>query len=674
MSGHDGHLALTRDQRVALEARGCSAADWSGVRVSEGFDPTRVGNVRFKGRVSIGPLKNEGRISNALIADCLIGANVRIENVGVRLAGYTVRDGAVLEDVGLIETRPGAAFGNGVVVEVLNEAGGRGVVLFNELSAQFAYLMCVHRYRDGLARKMTDLAMCRAAAHHGNTGSIGAGACISGVGRMIDVTVGAAARVEGASRLVNGTVLSSADAPATVGSDVQAEDFIISEGALVDGGAHLKGVYVGQACRLGRQFSAESSLFFANCELFHGEAVSVFAGPYTVSHHKSTLLIAGMFGFFNAGSGTNQSNHMYKLGPVHEGRLERGTKTGSGAYMMWPSYVGPFSIILGKHTRHVDTSLLPFSLLEATAEGRCSVVPGLTLGTVGTVRDGQKWPARDARSGSLRRDRISFEVLSPLTAGRMLGGATLLAETYASTGRDVDRVTVRGADLKRVLLPRAARTYRQAVESYVLEKVVNRAERAVEGGRPLREAFATAAEADGGERWVDLAGQLMPAGRLERLQGSIVVGDCRSVGDVEAAFDEAARARLEDEWAWVCRTYELLFEAQLGDLDAKRIVSHAEAFAASKEKFLRGVLADAGKEFAEPSRIGFGLDGGEAEAQADFDAVRGRFEDNDFVAGIRAEIEELPRRVEGLKRGLGLTEEVPSPPQPPAPPGGTPGM
>ena len=78
-----------------------------------------------------------------------------------------------------------------------------------------------------------------------------------------------------------------------------------------------------------KQFNHQNSVFFANSEGFHGEAVSIFAGPYTVTHHKSSLLIAGMFSFFNAGSGTNQSNHMYKLGPIHQGVVDRGSKTGS---------------------------------------------------------------------------------------------------------------------------------------------------------------------------------------------------------------------------------------------------------------------------------------------------------------------------------------------------------
>ena len=102
-----------------------------------------------------------------------------------------------------------------------------------------------------------------------------------------------------------------------------------------------------------------------------------------MTHHKSTLLIAGLFSFYNAGSGTNQSNHLYKLGPIHEGKLERGSKTGSFAYMMWPCRVGAFSVVLGKHSGTFDTTDYPFSHIEARSDGKTSMVPGLNMTTVG---------------------------------------------------------------------------------------------------------------------------------------------------------------------------------------------------------------------------------------------------------------------------------------------------
>jgi hypothetical protein len=220
-------------------------------------------------------------------------------------------------------TCPGATFGNGVEVVALNEAGGREVVIFNELSVQFAYLMCLHRYRPVLIKNLCEIAHSYVETIRCDRGRIGQGARIFSTKEILDLNVGPHAVIDAAASLVNGTILSSAEAPTLVGSNVVAEDFIIAEGTSVTGTVNLKKVYIGQGCRIGNQFSAENSLFFANCEAFLGEACSVFAGPYTVSHHKSTLLIACLLSFYNAGSGTNQSNHMYKLGPKLLQRRQR---------------------------------------------------------------------------------------------------------------------------------------------------------------------------------------------------------------------------------------------------------------------------------------------------------------------------------------------------------------
>ena len=84
--------------------------------------------------------------------------------------------------------------------------------------------------------------------------------------------------------------------------------------------------------------------------------VRYFSGPYTVTHHKSTLLLAGMFSFINAGSASNQSNHMFKLGPIHQGTLERGAKTTFDSYILLPARVGAFFLVIGRHVNHSYTS------------------------------------------------------------------------------------------------------------------------------------------------------------------------------------------------------------------------------------------------------------------------------------------------------------------------------
>ena len=170
-------------------------------------------------------------------------------------------------------------------------------------------------------------------------------------------------------------------------------------------------------------------MFFANTEAFHGEAVAVFGGPYTVTHHKSTLLIAGMYSFFNAGSGMNQSNHMYKLGPVHQGIVERGSKTGSSAYMLWPCRVGAYTAIMVKNLGNFDTSDFPFSYINVDHE-KSILTPGMNLFTVGTRRDSEKWPNRDKRKDPDKLDLINFDLFSPYIIEKVVTASRTLKELY----------------------------------------------------------------------------------------------------------------------------------------------------------------------------------------------------------------------------------------------------
>ncbi len=654
---------MTNEEIEALTRQGCRCADWSRVQVADPFDARRVQNAEFSGAVRLGStggtLSGEAGtekpcgIYHAALHNCSVGDSVRIANVGVHLANYRIGSHSLIENVGTLETRPGATFGNGVEIELVNEGGGREVVLFNRLNSQFAYLLCLHRYRTETIEKLQAIARAEAEKARADQGTIGRGARISNAGKIVDVNLGEGAVVDGASLLHNGTLLSSIDAPTLVGSDVQAKDFIIAEASQVSGGAVIDRCYIGQGCRIGKQFSCEGSLFFANCEGFHGEACSVFAGPYTVTHHKSTLLIAGLFSFYNAGSGTNQSNHLYKLGPVHEGKLERGCKTGSFSYLMWPCRVGPFSVVLGKHTGTFDTGNLPFSYIEANPAGRCLLTPGFNLTTVGTMRDGAKWPARDRRKGAVLRDRISFDVFSPFTVGRMMAAAALLSGVYAKTERSVESVTIQGAEIKRVLLNTGRKFYRSAIQMYLLDKLLSRVEAAgAEATTPLGAHLAGSPEAVFSEDWLDIGGQLMPRARLEQLCAAIEQGAVPDVDAFEAELDQIEAAYAGDEWAWVARTYCKVFETDLSEVSAEQLRQAADLYRKTRGKFLRLVLNDANKEFSDASHTGFGQDGTPDDVAADFTAVRGRLDTNKFVEQLKGEIEALEDRVDRFKQRI----------------------
>jgi len=645
------YRALSSEEIQTLEAAGCQAADWSLVQVKDGFDPQRVQRTSFSGAVEIGSLQGsvevEGGIelpsgiADATIVDCTLGDDVRINRVHGHLANYDVEDGAVITDVGTMVTQPGATFGNGVELETINEGGGREVRIFNEMSSQFAYIYGMHRYRPQLIEKLEGMVDACVDAVRADRGRVGSRALVAHVAEIVDVNIGPCAVVSGASRLHNGTILSEEGAPGEVGAGVVAEDFIIGEGSSVDGGAVLGNAFVGQGVQIGKQFSAENSLFFANCEGFHGEACSIFAGPYTVTHHKSTLLIAGIYSFYNAGSGTNQSNHMYKLGPVHQGIVQRGSKTGSFSYMLWPSVLGPFSVVIGKHLNNFDARDLPFSYIT-DEEGESFLTPAMNMSTVGTIRDGEKWPARDRRKSSVKRDLIRFEVYSPYLVGKMVKAEEIMQQLLDAVSREVEQVRYKGVYIKRLLLRTGAKGYRNAVNLYLNDRIVERAAPVLDQGiEAVRQALAAPVDSVYSEEWSDLAGLLIAKERLQKLEDGIESGDIATVADFQAAFEKAWAAYEEDEWSWVRHTFTSRTGKSVDDLTLEDLEQLKGARDKAQATAIKKVLADAEKEFDDIASTGFGADGDREQRATDFAAVRGSFAENSFIEQMQEKLDKV---------------------------------
>ncbi|MBM3909132.1 MAG: DUF4954 family protein, partial [Gemmatimonadetes bacterium] len=545
-------------------------------------------------------------VYDAFLVDCVVGANVRIARVGSVVAGYDIADGAVVQDVAVLAADADATFGVGTALETVNEAGGRLVRLVPALSSQTAYLQAFRRHSPVLTKALDALVDAAVDIARVQRACVGTGARVLHCGQVRNVQIGPHAVVRGVALLEDGTILSCAEHPTVMGEGVQARNFIIAEGASVSGGALLDKAFVGQASKVGKQFSAENSAFFANCELFHGEAVAVFGGPYTVTHHKGTLLIAAGFSFYNAGSGTNQSNHMYKLGPVHQGVFERGTKTGSFAYVLHETHVGPFSVIIGKHYTNINTPDLPFSYIHES-EGRSEIVPGMNLFSVGTVRDGEKWPKRDGRKAA-KRDQLTFGVFTPYSVEKMRAGRAALQRLQETTPKDKAVVHYGGVAIKRLLFKNCARYYGQAVTRYLNGRVLDRIETAqASSWNAVQHALRNASALAEPLAWTDVGGLLMPVERLRALEADIAAARIGSYDAVDARFAEIAAAYEADEWAYVCAA----FAAEHGMAPHELTREQAEKLLADYDAAANGlhgkIVDDSKKEFDAFAKIGFGL-------------------------------------------------------------------
>ncbi|MBQ9436576.1 MAG: DUF4954 family protein [Bacteroidales bacterium] len=374
--------------------------------------------------------------------------------MGSWIADYDIADDTVIMDVGMLCMKGVSSFGNGDPVRVICEAQGMEVRMYDGLSSQMACLQAYYKHRPKVVAQLDAWIDQYVDTVSSSRGTVGRGAYMRGCRYLCNVRVGEYARVIDADRLTDGTILSGG----LVGTGVIADHFIIAEDASVTDHVRMSHCFVGQASRLSRGFSAEHSLFFADCEMAEGEAVSVFAGPFTVSHHKSTLLIAGHFSFMNAGSGSNQSNHLYKTGPVHHGVLERGCKTGSGSYVMWPARAGAFSVVIGKHHSHFDTTDFPFSYL-IEKEGKSVLVPAANLCTSGLARDEHKWPQRDGRTKEHRTDRVHFDLWSPYVMQKVARAIQVLKHLCSSGWHKT-------YEYQGVLIPKEA--LRKGIERYQL--------------------------------------------------------------------------------------------------------------------------------------------------------------------------------------------------------------
>jgi NDP-sugar pyrophosphorylase family protein len=640
--------SLNDSEKTALRNQGCFSQDWSGIKVSDNFSTGDIRNVRFQGDIKLGKVTG---LFNCSLKNCEIGNDVLIDNVQ-KVENYRISDHVVIENVDTISVNGPTSFGNGFEIEALNEGGGRDLMIFDRLSAQLAYMLVCYRHDPDLIEAINRMIQNHASEKTSEIGAIGTGTQIINSGSIYNVNIGESATIRGVTLLEDGTISSNSQAPVFVGDGVIAKHFMILSGSKVDSGALIDKSFIGQAVQAGKQFSAENCVFFANTEAFHGEAVAVFGGPYTVTHHKSTLLIAGMYSFFNAGSGMNQSNHMYKLGPVHQGIVERGSKTGSFAYMLWPCRVGAYTAIMGKNLGNFDTSEFPFSYINVDHD-RSILTPGMNLFTVGTRRDSEKWPNRDKRTDPEKLDLINFDLFSPYIIEKVLTASKTLSELYEKTPQKQDSVFYKGIRIKRLMLKSTRKYYEMAMSIFIGDQVIGKLEEMdkIDSIKSIRERLSPR-KGDMPDKWLDLAGMIAPNNAIQKLIGDIKSGGIKNLDGIASGLENIHASYKAYTWDWTTKILSEIYGIDVSKIDREQLIELVKNWETDSIKLDRMILSDAAKEFDNTSKIGFGIDGDAQIADQDFEAVRGTIQDNKFTAGMQKEMEQIAEKAGRLKAML----------------------
>lgn len=462
---------LTTEEIKQLEHQGCSAENWKNILVHPNFKANDLRHTNFEGNIEIGEgvsISHVGLIKNIIIEDNVEICRVNEITCDKWIDTELARDG----------------------ITVGNEAGEPNIHFTLRPNEQLDWLNAHYpqypHVDEFLLEDNEDNDIETTPVTY-----IGNSVHIRNCGTLCNVDVENHAHVEGAAHLEDGFI----QAEAYIGTQVIARKFIIGPRTKVTDGAKLYHVITTNDCKIGKGFMAENCYFGHHCEMFCGEACAVFAGPHTVSHHKSTLLIGGEFSFYNAGSNTNQSNHAYKLGPVHHGTLARGSKTASGCHILWPMQTAPFCMVMGKVKTHPDLSALPFSYIIADGEKVFSV-PGINLGTAGTFRDVMKWKERGSSPYV-----GEYDFLSPYVMQSVFKGLDVLEGLEKQYGSEVEEYPYNGTFIKRSALRKGLDRYRLAISLYATKIT------------PTKEIVGEATN----WHWIDVAGlpmveELLPQG------------------------------------------------------------------------------------------------------------------------------------------------------------------
>ncbi|MBQ9524524.1 MAG: DUF4954 family protein [Bacteroidaceae bacterium] len=564
---------LTEQEITILSHHGCTAEDWSSIQVGEGFSPQYINNVEFYGNVTLGVYEKDVEVAPGFT-----------KHSGIRYAtlrNVVIGNDCLIEHVGIINTTTDTTFGQGKVIAVLNEVGDGNVMIFDGLNAQLASLMVKYEHDEVFTNTIRTIIQKRIEQTNQPITTIGNDVRITHTTAIVNCHISDGCQIDGALRLQDCTLKSMPDAVVKVGVGVICEDSVIYNGSSVLNNAKLENCFVGEACTITDGFTAESSLFFANCYMSNGEACAAFCGPFSASHHKSSLLIGGMFSFYNAGSATNFSNHAYKMGPMHWGVLDRGTKTASGSYILMPAHIGTFSVCFGKLMHHPDTTKLPFSYLIAYGDVMY-LVPGRNLTTVGLYRDIRKWPKRDKRPDEARNSIVNFDWLSPFSVGDIMVAKRTLEGLREISG-DVATYNFHDYVIKNSSLKKGIKYYDIALRIYM-------------GAVMKRHILEVPRSSVGTGKWSDLSGLLIPVTEEQRIVEAIKSGELNTIGAIREEFIKANRNYSEYRWAWSYRLIREYYgiEGEITPEIAERVM---EDYITARRAWIAEIRKDAVKEF-----------------------------------------------------------------------------
>jgi hypothetical protein len=532
-------------------------SNWNNFLVTDPFEPALIRNSSFYGLIRLGALRDvllkhhdfcvPAGIRNSTIISCDIGNDFAIQDCAY-ISHYIIGDSCVLSRIDEMQTTNHAKFGNGVLkegeaedvrvwIDVMNEAGGRSILPFQDMIPADAFLWAAYRDDTGLTEKLTAITQEVYGGKRGAYGTIGSFSVIKSCGVIKDTAVGSCAYIKGANKLKNLTIHSSEDEPAQIGEGVEMVNGIVGYGCHIFYGSKAVRFYMGRNCNLKYGARLIHSVLGDNSTISCCEILNNLIFPVHEQHHNNSFLIASMIqGLSNiAAAATIGSNHNSRANDG-EIRAGRGFWPGLAVMVKHSSRFAAFTLLAkGDYPSELNIPF-PFSMVNNNIrKNRLEVMPAYfwMYNLFALERNSWKSASRDRRKVKIQH--IETDYLAPDTAEEIIAAMDLLESRLADTApaegtapeREPAEIPAPALERNRrgavVLKPRRAlAAYREMLRFYAAKTLAA----FLDSRRELTFGELPALLNGGGPAgrvrdWVNCGGQIVPAFRVDALRKDI---------------------------------------------------------------------------------------------------------------------------------------------------------
>jgi len=693
----DGHWRKLRADEIETLVKNANAADnWDDVLVTEQFNPRQIKNCEFYGLVRIGRLEeaclefHDMRVpvglTNSRIISCDLGDDVAIHNVRY-LAYHIIGDNVILLNLDEMNTTNHAKFGNGIVkdgedeavrvtIDLINEAGGRGVMPFDGMTCADAYLWAKYRGDEDLIARLGEMIQRSFDSRRGFYGTVGDRCVIKNSGVIKDVRIGPCAYIKGANKLKNLTIDSSEEEPTQIGEGVELVNGIIGRGCHVFYGCKAVRFVMGDNSSLKYGARLIHSYLGDNSTVSCCEILNNLIFPCHEQHHNNSFLIASLvMGQSNiAACATIGSNHNSRA-PDGEIQAGRGFWPGLCVSVKHNCRFASFILLAkGDYPAELDITL-PFSLVSNSASGDAlQILPGYwwLYNMYALARNTWKFQARDMRKRKVQK--IEFDSLAPDTAEEMLAGMERLEVwtgkadlrragkspegiaqgDLAAMGRELltgpaertEGLEILAEDAENssrqtmILKARAGyQAYREMLHYYAVKNLLAYVK---ENEQADLAAMCKTLAGPRKRNWVNLGGQLVLAEDLDQIKADVKSGKIATWTGMHEAYDRLwAKYPLDKQRHAFATLLELLGVRELTGKTWSAALDEANRI---QETIAERTYTSRKKDYENPFRqITY-------ETAGEMKAVLGTAEENSFVKQVRKETVDFLALIDSVKK------------------------